>query len=77
VALAEVEGPAAALTALDGLDLDRYHLHHAARADLLVRLGRVDEAVAAYDRALDLAANAEERRFLTGRRAEVAATPAD
>ena len=73
VALAEVEGPAAALAVVERLDLDGYHLHHATRADLLVRLGRVDEAVAAYDRALDLATNAEERRFLTGRRRIAAA----
>jgi RNA polymerase sigma-70 factor (ECF subfamily) len=68
VALAEVEGPAAALEVVDALDLDRYHLFHATRADLLVRLDRPDEAVAAYSTAIDLATNATERRFLTRRR---------
>jgi RNA polymerase sigma-70 factor (ECF subfamily) len=70
VALAEVEGPAAALAVLDGIQqLDGYHLLHAVRADLLTRLGRIDEALAATDRALDLTANTAERRLLEGRRA--------
>jgi RNA polymerase sigma-70 factor (ECF subfamily) len=69
VALAEVAGPAAALAVMDELELDRYHLLHAARADLLVRLDRPTEAAAAYDRALELATNAAERRFLEERRA--------
>jgi RNA polymerase sigma-70 factor (ECF subfamily) len=69
VAVAEVHGPALALAAIDELDLDQYHLFHAARADLLVRLDRRDDAAAAYDRALELVANAEERRFLERRRA--------
>jgi RNA polymerase sigma-70 factor (ECF subfamily) len=69
VALAEVEGPAAALAAVDGLDLDGYHLFHATRADLLTRLERFPEAALAYDRAIDLAGNATERAFLEGRRA--------
>ena len=51
--------------------LDRYHLLHAARADLLRRLVRYDEAAAAYRAALALAANASERRYLTRRLAEV------
>jgi RNA polymerase sigma-70 factor (ECF subfamily) len=68
VALAEVDGPAAALEVVDALDLDRYHLFHATRADLLARLDRPDEAVAAYTTAIDRAANATERRFLTRRR---------
>jgi RNA polymerase sigma-70 factor (ECF subfamily) len=67
VALAEVEGPAAGLAVLEGLDLDRYHLFHAARADLLLRLDRSDAARAAYERALELTGNAAERRFLTER----------
>lgn len=67
VAVAEVEGPAAALTVVDDLDLDRYHLYHATRADLLARLGRIDEAVAAYDRAIELATSTTERQFLVGR----------
>jgi RNA polymerase sigma-70 factor (ECF subfamily) len=73
VALAEVEGPAVALAAIDDLELDQYHLWHATRADLVVRLGRYDEAVLAYDRALELATNAAERRFLTERREEARA----
>ena len=49
VAVAEVDGPDAALALLDGLDLDGYHLFHAIRADLLRRLGRADDAALAYD----------------------------
>ncbi len=54
---------------VDGLDLDDYHLFHATRADLLVRAGRADEAVAAYDAAIGLATNAAERAHLERRRA--------
>jgi RNA polymerase sigma-70 factor (ECF subfamily) len=69
IALAEVAGPAAALDAIDQLDLADYHLYHAARADLLRRLDREDEARAAYDEALALTGNTAERAFLTARRA--------
>ena len=72
VALAEVQGPAAALPVVDRLSLDGYHPFHATRADLLRRLGRGEEAVAAYDRALELATNPAERAFLIRRRATVA-----
>jgi RNA polymerase sigma-70 factor, ECF subfamily len=68
VAVAETEGPEAALAAIGPLDLGGYHLFHATRADLLRRLGRHAEAAAAYDAALGLVANAAERRFLEGRR---------
>lgn len=68
VAVAEVDGPAAALACVDGLDLDRYHLFHAVRADLLRRLGRTAEAAEAYERALDRTENAAERQFLQRRR---------
>ena len=68
VALAEVEGPASALAVVDGLDLDHYHPYHATRADLLRRLGRNPEAVAAYDRAIALAGNPAEQALLTARR---------
>jgi len=68
VALAEVHGPAAALGELGRLSLDGYHLFHATRADLLRRLGRRDEAVAAYDAAIAGAANGAERSFLRQRR---------
>jgi len=64
VAVAEVEGPDAALTLVDGLDLDRYHLFHAIRADLLRRLGRKAEAAAAYEAAIARSENAAERDFL-------------
>jgi RNA polymerase sigma-70 factor (ECF subfamily) len=72
VALAEVEGPAAGLVEVEGLDLDGYHLYHATRADLLVRLGRPEEAATAYDRALEVVTNETERRFLESRRATLA-----
>jgi RNA polymerase sigma-70 factor, ECF subfamily len=68
IALAERDGPAVALSELDGIDLDGYHLFHAARADLLERLGRFGEAVAAYDRALSSVENATERALLERRR---------
>jgi RNA polymerase sigma-70 factor, ECF subfamily len=71
VALAEVHGPAAALEVVDTLDLDRYHPFHVARADLLRRVGRVDEAAAAYARAAGLTDNATERAFLAHRGAEL------
>ena len=68
VALAEVAGPAPALTAVDTLDLGGYHLFHATRADLLARLHRPVEAAVAYGAALALATNATERQFLQARR---------
>jgi RNA polymerase sigma-70 factor, ECF subfamily len=64
VALAEVAGPGPALEAVDGLDLDRYHPFHVTRADLLRRLGRLDESAAAYAAAIHLTDNAAERAFL-------------
>ena len=73
VAVAEVHGPEAALAAVDGLDLGSYHLFHATRADLLRRLGRTQEAAAAYGAAVGLAGNAAERRFLEERRRSLAA----
>jgi RNA polymerase sigma-70 factor, ECF subfamily len=72
IALSEVEGPAAALAAVEAIDLPRYHLWHAVRADLLRRLDRRTEAIAAYDDALALVTNAVERAFLARRRAELA-----
>ena len=68
VAVAEVEGPAAALALVDELDLDGYHLFQAIRADLLRRLGRGAEAALAYDAAIAVAGNAAERAFLEERR---------
>jgi RNA polymerase sigma-70 factor, ECF subfamily len=64
VAVAEVEGPAAALDLVAELDLDGYHLFHAIRADLLRRLGRTGEAASAYEKAIAGTANATERAFL-------------
>jgi len=76
VAVAMVEGPAAGLELIDALaasgELDGYHLLHAARADLLRRLGRGPEAAAAYRRALEHTTNPVERTFLTRRLADVA-----
>jgi RNA polymerase sigma-70 factor (ECF subfamily) len=68
VAVAELEGPEPALAIVDTLDLDTYHLFHAARAELLVRLHRDAEAADAYDRALALASNAAEHALLEQRR---------
>ena len=70
VAIAEAEGPGAALVVVDGLDLSGYQYWHSTRAELLRRLGRADEARAAYRRALDLARTVPERRFLERRIAE-------
>jgi RNA polymerase sigma-70 factor (ECF subfamily) len=68
VAIAEIDGPGAALTLIDELDLQRYYLFHAVRADLWRRLGRVPEAVAAYDAAIARCENAAEREFMHRRR---------
>jgi RNA polymerase sigma-70 factor (ECF subfamily) len=68
VALAEVEGPHAALTLVEALVLDRYYLFHAIRADLLRRLGRNADARQAYDAAIARSDNAAERAFLERRR---------
>jgi RNA polymerase sigma-70 factor (ECF subfamily) len=68
VAVAEVEGPDAALTLVDGLDLGAYYLFHAIRADLLRRLGRNAEAAVAYEAAIARSENATERAFLQRRR---------
>ncbi len=67
VAIAEVEGPHAALTVVDALDLDRYYLFHAIRADLLRRLGRTSEAARAYAAAIERCDNAAEHHFLQRR----------
>jgi RNA polymerase sigma-70 factor (ECF subfamily) len=68
VAVAEVQGPDAALALLDGLDLDGYHLFHAIRAELLRRVGRTDEAAVAYAVAIAQTANSRERDHLERRR---------
>jgi RNA polymerase sigma-70 factor (ECF subfamily) len=64
VVVAEIEGAEQALRLVDGLDLARYHLFHALRADLLRRLGRNAEAAAAYQAAIGQCENARERNFL-------------
>ncbi|HEY1456263.1 MAG TPA: RNA polymerase sigma factor [Candidatus Dormibacteraeota bacterium] len=64
VAVAEVEGPDAALIVVDGLDLSGYRMFHAIRADLLRRLGRYEDAALAYEAAIARTENATERSFL-------------
>jgi len=66
IAIAELEGPGAALTTLDAIasDLENYHLLHAARGTILRRLRRRDEARAAFERAVRLATTEADRRFL-------------
>lgn len=76
IAVAELDGPAAGLAILDGLDLDRYRYFHSTRADLLRRAGRIDEARVAYQRALDLAQTEPERRFLRSRLVVLTVGPA-
>jgi RNA polymerase sigma-70 factor (ECF subfamily) len=71
VAVAETDGPGAALAELDGLHLDGFYLYHAIRADLLRRLERNADAALAYDAAIALAGNTAERSFLQRRRAEL------
>jgi len=68
VAVAEIRGPEEGLALVDRLDLDKYHLFHAVRADLLRRLGRPGEAAHAYDAARDRTDNAAEREFLRAQR---------
>jgi RNA polymerase sigma-70 factor, ECF subfamily len=71
VAVAMAAGPERGLALMRDLPLDEYHLYHAARADLLRRLERLDEAADAYRRALALAQTEPERRFLSQRLAEI------
>ena len=70
-AMAEAGEVEAALALVEGLDLDSYHYLHATRAELLRRLGRVEDARAAYERALELVHSDAERRFLEQRLAEL------
>ena len=71
VAVAEVEGPEAGLQRIDRLDLDDYRYLHTARGELLHRLDRTDEAVAAYRRALTLVPDEAERRLFERRLTEL------
>jgi RNA polymerase sigma-70 factor (ECF subfamily) len=72
VAVAEEQGPAAALDIVDGLALDDYRYFHSTRGELLRRLDRADEARAAYRRALELVHDDAERRLLERKLAELA-----
>ena len=75
VAIAMYEGPEQGLRLIDALlageRLSNYHLAHSARADLCRRLGRIPEARASYEKALSLASQESDRRFLTRRLAEL------
>ena len=71
IAVAELDGPEAGLTVLDALELDHYRYFHSARAELLRRAGRDDEARDAYRRALDLAQTEPERRSLQNQLAQL------
>ncbi len=77
IAVAELDGPAAALAILDGLQLERYHAYQAARADLLRRSGNIPAAVAAYQQAIELASNPAEQAFLRSRLEELTAPATD
>jgi RNA polymerase sigma-70 factor (ECF subfamily) len=67
IAVAEAEGPEAGLRLVERLDLDGYRYLHSARAELLRRLGRIEEARVAYERALELVGDGAERRLLESR----------
>jgi RNA polymerase sigma-70 factor, ECF subfamily len=73
IAVAELDGPEVGLAAVDRLEdkLAGYHAYHAARADLLRRLGRSQESRAAYDKAIELAGNTAETAYLTRRRGQL------
>lgn len=74
VAVGSRDGPGAGLDALHQIGLEDYQPYHAARADLLARAGCSDEAVAAYDRAIELTSNLAERAFLKRQREKTAGT---
>ena len=78
VAVAQAEGEERGLELMEPLaaELDGYHLFHSARADLLRRLGRDEDAAAAYRRALELVRQPAQRDFLEARLEEVTAPPA-
>jgi RNA polymerase sigma-70 factor, ECF subfamily len=68
IAVAEIDGVDAALPLLDQLGLDDFYLYHSTRADMLARAGRSDDAIAAYERAIELASNDAEQAFLISRK---------
>ena len=70
--MAALNGPSAGLDALANVNLEDYQPYHAALADLLARAGRTDEAIAAYDRAIELTGNSAEREFLNRQRQRAA-----
>jgi RNA polymerase sigma-70 factor (ECF subfamily) len=72
IAIAETDGPEAALRVVDRLELDDFRYLHSTRAELLRRLGRTDEARVAYRRARDLTDDGAERRFIERRLGELA-----
>ncbi|MEA2432581.1 MAG: hypothetical protein QOG54_38 [Actinomycetota bacterium] len=72
IAIAEADGPQAGLAIVDRLNLDDFHYLHSTRGDLLVRLGRTEEARDSFERALTLVHDDAERRFLQRRLAELA-----
>jgi RNA polymerase sigma-70 factor (ECF subfamily) len=74
IAVAELEGPEAALALLDHLNLDDYRYYHSTRADLLRRVGRNDDAATSYARALELTQPGPEQRFLQRRLADLSQT---
>jgi RNA polymerase sigma-70 factor (ECF subfamily) len=74
VVTAELDGPEAALAAIENLPLQNYHALHVTRAELLRRVGRSADAYAAYTRAIELAGNPAEIRHLTRRRGELGPT---
>jgi RNA polymerase sigma-70 factor (ECF subfamily) len=75
VAIGALHGPSAGLDALATVNLVDYQPYHAARADLLTRAQHIDEAIAAYDRAIELTTNSTEREFLSRQRKHAATTP--
>jgi RNA polymerase sigma-70 factor, ECF subfamily len=75
VAIAEIDGPGTALEIVNRLDLDRYYLFHAIRADLLRRLGHPSEAAAAYDAAMSRTDNSTELEFLRRRSRDLTDAP--
>ncbi len=72
IAIAELDGPEVGLAMVDKLPLETYHAWHATRADLLRRLGRSDDARAAYDAAIAATDNEAERNYLSRRRGSLA-----
>ncbi|HTJ38774.1 MAG TPA: DUF6596 domain-containing protein [Dactylosporangium sp.] len=72
IAVAEIDGPEVALAEVERLPLEGYHAFHATHAELLRRLGRSEEARAAYERAIALAGNTAETAYLTRRRDQLA-----